>query len=86
VDFRNKYDEYLSKRPSIASLNLLDIENEPKYKALKEDSYKYLTLALSMPKFENELSKLLADKFNHNKDIYDKAIDAKSYRRADFTS
>ena len=29
-----------------------------------------------MPRFENKLSKLLADKFNHNKDIYDKAIDA----------
>ena len=77
MDFSNKYDEYLSKRPNIAPLNLLDIKNEPKYRTLKEDSYKYLTLALSTPGFENTLSTFLAEKFNRNIDKYDKTIDGK---------
>ena len=77
MDSSNKFDECLSKRPNIAPLNLLDIENEPKYRTLKEDSYKYLTLALSTPGFENTLSTFLAEKFNHNIDKYDETIDDK---------
>jgi len=76
VGFKNKFDEYLSKQSDFGSTDWLDIKNEDKYRLLKKDLSKYLTLAISTRGFEGKLSYFLAQKFNHNKSIYDKVIDA----------
>jgi len=76
VDFQNKYDKYLSKKPDIGSTSWLNIKNEPKYRLLADNSSKYLTLAISTPGFEGEISRALAAKYNKNTEIYDKIIDS----------
>ncbi|MFC1836234.1 hypothetical protein ACFL2Q_16200 [Thermodesulfobacteriota bacterium] len=72
MTFRNRYDDLLSE--DIAAK--FDIRSDPRYRRLTEDSLNYVSLALSTPHFEQELSTYLADKFNHNSTVYDRAIDA----------
>jgi hypothetical protein len=53
-----------------------DIRYQTIYKQLSRHSIAYLSLGISTPGFEKEISHFLAHKFNHNTDLYDKVIDA----------
>lgn len=80
MNLKNKYDKLLSSSSELEYKNgfdkLFDIKSDPKYKSLVESSFNYLTIALSTPGFESELSRHLAERYNLNTNVYDKAIDA----------
>jgi hypothetical protein len=89
MKLRNKFDDLLLKDlgsrldirtdPLCSTLqgrSRFDIRSDPRYQQLTENSLNYLSLALSTPKFERDISHHLADNFNHNNNVYDSAIDS----------
>jgi hypothetical protein len=88
MKFLNKYDDLLSKEQGslidvasdpryqkIKDGTRIDIKHDPRYQRLTEQSLNYLSLAISTPQFEKEISHYLSEKFNHNTNAYDRAID-----------
>jgi hypothetical protein len=72
MTFTNKYDDLLSRPLD----RMIDIRSDQRYRSLCEGALNYVTLALSTPGFEREISRHLAEKFNHNSTVYDRAIDS----------
>lgn len=59
--FQNKFDKLLSNSLALSSDSQFDIRADPKYKKLVEKSSNYLTLALSTPGFEADISQFVKD-------------------------
>lgn len=75
MDFLNRFDELVSRQITLGSDNTIDLQPAPAYRRLFESASNYLTLALSTPEFEGDLSGFLASRFNENKTKYDSIID-----------
>lgn len=74
------YNEYLNpyeKSQFDLDNYLCGFKNDPKYRKALQDSSDYLTVALSTPSIENEISHYLASRYNISASQYDKAIDSR---------
>ncbi len=75
---RNKYLTLIESHTVLSSNKFKILLEEDNYFLieLNKQASNYIILTLSTQTVERALSRMLADKFNHNTNVYDKAIDA----------
>lgn len=77
LEYNNEYLDTLSTSYIDKGIYSVDVEDNVYYKRLASDACDYLTMALSTPILESNLSNHLAANFNKNSHYWDKAIDRK---------